>query len=409
MSFRLLFLALLALPLAACDRGGAPAPPPEAEAGGGGAALPPAEPESATGEPAAPATPPASPPATPPAAVPGAQGEPPVIRTGDPSEPASRGRMVVARPFLDLGKVEQEVMPLRYPFRIEGDDPVTVTAMKPSCGCTEAHVEVGGERWPLGRALEPGTEGEVVATFDARRFQHEKQSSVELIGEGANLPLTLRFRADVQPTFQVEPPALRLGRLPGGTPELGAKRWEVRVRARRPFHIQEWKELPRGVQVEELEVKAEEAGGEVHLLEVRLDPDIAVGPLFGNCVAATDLDLDLRFLVQGTIEGPVRFLPAGRIWFGLVDQGQSPTRQLRIQSNREGLELPEPEVLLQGDPVFTVEAAGGEPGRELRWRVRLAADAVPGPHRAMLVVRFPEESGIPEHRVPVDATVRVRR
>ncbi len=80
-----------------------------------------------------------------------------------------------------------------------------------------------------------------------------------------------------------------------------------------------------------------------------------------------------------------------------------------IQANREGLVLPRPQVELQGDGAFLLEEAGGEEGREYRWRIVLSASAPAGPHRTMLVARFPAESGIPEHRVPVDATVRVRR
>ena len=313
---------------------------------------------------------------------------------------------------VDLGDVYQQgTYPLAYPFEVVGG-PVVVSLLEPSCGCTDVHLEVDGRAWPLGRRIPAGSRGVLRAVFESKAFSALKTSRIEVRGSASNLPLTLHLKAMVHPVFQVDPPQALFGEvlwkdLDGeDPPEI-----RLRVTGKDPFHVLRWSWKPDGVEIVELPETEPGPGGRglVRTYVVRLTPEVPVGTLRRAVIGETDLGHRLEFLVHATVLGPVRYLPEQTLYFGAVDQGTTPVRRLRILASDPETPIPRPVVRLAGKEVFEVRLEEEEEGKAYTFHVQLKPGLSLGRQAALLEVRWPEGSGLPDRDIPVVALVRRRR
>ena len=110
----------------------------------------------------------------------------------------SRSRVQFEFLDLDLGVIYQEnTTEIRFPFVVEGPDPVTITGMDASCGCSEVSLEVEGKPYPINTPIKAGAKGAVVGTFNAAQYLNTKTSTIRVMGNAMNLPITLN-NIDVQ-------------------------------------------------------------------------------------------------------------------------------------------------------------------------------------------------------------------
>ncbi|MFQ5750124.1 MAG: DUF1573 domain-containing protein [Planctomycetota bacterium] len=313
----------------------------------------------------------------------------------------SNSLVVFPQPEVDIGNVAQHTQHhLEFPFRIEGEDPVIITKVEPGCGCTEPSLEVGGKEWPLGTPLPAGTEGIISATFNSESFRGLKQVTITVRGNGRNLPDRVLLKSRVFPTYRVAPTPVTFPTVLRGE-ERSA---EVVVQGFDPFEVKSWTRKPPGLEIEETVAAAE--GGRAHRFRVTLKSDASIGRIYGNFLAETSLPIPLEILVVGRVVGPVIFTPDQGIRFGILSRGQGATRSLSIKAYHGSKDIPDPEIAMEGDPVFKARVTRNKAGKDYTIRIQIDAQAGEGSHQGTLSVRFPEDPGLGERRFPVSVVIR---
>jgi hypothetical protein len=343
-----------------------------------------------------------------------------VMEKFDPSSPAASmaavkagatdSRIVLSKNLEALGDVYQHgEFPLEFSFHVEGSQPLVVTQLESSCGCTDAKMEVDGELYVLGDPILPGAQGFVRGTFKSATYSQEKDSKITIRGNGLGMPQVLRVTAVVYPIFELFPKQARFGDVP-----LSALRSEhppsieVQVLPSREFEIQRWLNTPAGISVEDTGRTAVIEGREpeAKIFRITLGPACEQGRLYETAIAETSLDRTLDFVVQANIFGPIRFDPERRLSFGLMNAGQERSRRINLRATLDGVMSPRPTLSVEGADVFRTEIVEKEAGRFYVLRVRVPNDAPLGHHSAVLRASFPEAAGIDSAEWALKAIIR---
>jgi Protein of unknown function (DUF1573) len=83
-----------------------------------------------------------------------------------------------------------------FAFKNDGDRPVTILAIKSSCGCTTATLEK--------RVYQSGETGEIRVSYSPGSETGERQKTVEVLSDDAKLPMiALELRATIEPAFKI--------------------------------------------------------------------------------------------------------------------------------------------------------------------------------------------------------------
>jgi len=321
---------------------------------------------------------------------------------------ASRSRAVFSRTDLDLGTLFQQTeVPISFPFAVEGPDPITITGLDASCGCTGVELEVDGKPWPLKTPIPAGSQGAIKGTFTSAHYLNVKPSTVTVKGNALNLPMALNLKAFIRRHFEVSPSAARFGQLLIQNLRTEPVSQKIRVIGREPFEIRSWKRLPQGVQAKLLpEATMLEDGRQERHLEITLDGQLSAGSFMKSILAETTLDIDLEVQILANVVGPVRFAPEEFLKFGVVSQGTPTKRQVKILASDPSVTLSAPTVEFLGPDVFSYKLVEKQPGVEWVVRFELKADTPIGRHGGRLVIRFPNEDGLAEREIKVSALVR---
>ena len=170
-----------------------------------------------------------------------------------------------------------------------------------------------------------------------------------------------------------------------------------------------------------LAITREEVGLEgirpVDLSPDGLDPPVGVGiesPAEGGetspALGKPRLETEQRVLATtqpaAQVQGPVRYYPSNRLWFGMQDQGQARTMTVRCLAATDSVSLQTPEALFKGSDAFSIQVVEKKPGEEYLARVRLSADASVGRHNGILEIKWPEETGLRTFEIPISSIVR---
>jgi len=117
---------------------------------------------------------------------------------------ASVAQIVVDENDIHFGSVAQgEKVERVFRFTNAGDDQLIIERVKSSCGCTAALLS--------NRDIEPGTTGEVRATFDSTRFQGLVVKTIYLYtNDPAHKVVQLHLRGEVRRELSISPNRLVL-------------------------------------------------------------------------------------------------------------------------------------------------------------------------------------------------------
>lgn len=117
-------------------------------------------------------------------------------------------RLSVAEPEYDFGQIFQgESTQHEFHFTNVGDEPLLVTKVRSSCGCTAALASSS--------RLQPGESGEIQATFDSTRFRGPVTKTIYLYTNDLSQPVAQLFiKGTVREMIKVVPKQLNLGAVP---------------------------------------------------------------------------------------------------------------------------------------------------------------------------------------------------
>jgi hypothetical protein len=337
-------------------------------------------------------------------------GQPSITPVGarDPQAQGSSSRVKFEFLDLDLGIVYQESeVEIRFPFLLEGPDPVTITGMDPSCGCSEVSLEVEGKPYPINTPIKAGSKGAVVGTFNAAQYLNTKTSTIRVLGNALNLPITLNLQAFIRRHFEISPGTVRFGQQMARALLDQPAVQKVKVTGREAFEVKSWKMIPQGVEVKVLEeVQNLEDGRQSRWIELTLTAAVPSGVFMRSVQAETTLGRDLEIHMYANIVGPVQYAPEEFLKFGAVTEGTLTKRQVKILASDPTITLPTPKIEFAGPEYFTWKLVEKEPGREWVIRFDLAAEAPIGRHGGRLTISFPDDDGLASREIKVSAMVR---
>lgn len=124
----------------------------------------------------------------------------------EPPAPVSGAKILFESDTIDFGEVwDYQTLEGRFRFTNVGTEPLVISDVKPSCGCTP--VELARDRF------EPG-EGDFVAVrWDLKGFGHQAKT-IAVTTSSVGEPITmLTVRAEIRPFATFDPTVLRLGDL----------------------------------------------------------------------------------------------------------------------------------------------------------------------------------------------------
>lgn len=339
--------------------------------------------------------------------------EPPLVGPGSKSDLAFDYLEV------DLGGVFQHhTYPIEFPFVVEGPDPVIFTEMATSCGCTEAYtrpdwdLEVEGEKWPLNKPIPAGARGAIAATFDAGRYLKDKASTITVRGNFLSRRITLSVKTFITPVFVMEPNVVQFGSILSGTLREEDPEQVVKVIAMEDFKVTRWKRTPPGVLIEQLDaVEKLEDGRVVHSFRVIAGSEMTEGRMSSSFIAETDLGVELEFMVNAEVLGAVKYAPSSRVAFGIFDQGKAKRRSIKIEATRGAIKLPVPTLEILGDAakVMKVELETVTEEQHYSAKLSIGSDAPAGSYNGVLRITYPEDSGVAQKEIMLNARIRQPR
>lgn len=251
---------------------------------------------------------------------------------------ASGPRARVAEPVFDAGVVAQgDPVPHAFVIRNEGDAPLEIRDVRPTCGCTVAEFDA---------TIPPGGEGRVHAEVETVNFQGPIAKPVTVYtNDTGNPAIQLTIKADVRPLVEVVPDYVRILHVRGDEPE--ATRHMVwfpgsdghRVTGVRSPHPH----LRAAVREAKPEERSPEGPERQWLLVTELDSEAPSGPLAGSLVLGTTHPArpTREIPLTGYVREPLMTTPP------TVDLGRFPAAELR-KGSLSVTNYSDPEVAITG-------------------------------------------------------------
>lgn len=310
--------------------------------------------------------------------------------------------MEVPSKIIDAGVVSQGVtVDAVFELVNEGDAPLVIKAVRPTCGCTVAEFD---------KEIAPGATGKIDTKLDTKDFSGPISKSILVMtNDPQNPTVTLVIKANIRPYVEILPrPLIRFNAVlnepmnqtfivVGADPE---KSLEVRgVDSSVPFIETSVRQL-KG---EELIKGKSKSQYEVTL---SLKEEAPVGPV--NAVLSVNTDIKEAPTVPVKVYGVVRALihvTPSQVQFGSVEAKARPGRNLIVVNNRTDGTRVEITGARVDDPGFDAQVTTIEEGRRYQVTVVVKADADAGSRDATLTLTTTDEV-YPTVTVPVRANLR---
>lgn len=241
---------------------------------------------------------------------------------------AAAPKAVVPEPVKDFGVVARgEKISYDFVIRNEGTAPLTLTDVRPACGCTVASFD---------EAIAPGQQGRVHADVETSTFDGPIAKAISVFtNDPANARIELVVKAHIQPYLDVSPGYARFNYVQGEEIRPITQRlWASDGAA---FQIVAMKPPYNHVKVSQREATAAErkadAAGSQFLIDVIIDPNSPVGQLDNYVEVA--VDHPRQKLVKIPISGFVR--PRQHVTPSSLDMGQVEASALPLSRSAASL------------------------------------------------------------------------
>jgi hypothetical protein len=291
---------------------------------------------------------------------------------------------------VEKGAVEPgEVLHLEWTLRNDGDAPLLIESLDPTCYCTTGKADA--------TAVPPGSSTKIRVTIDPSDFTGAIEKGVEITTNDPQTPTQLvQATMTVRPSIAVVPPELDFGSVPAA----GSRERTVDFKApkERPFQVKAATPGAPYLSVEQEPMQTDDRAG-VRLF-VKVKPGAPAGPFTTMVIVETDDPAKPR------IEVPVRGKGAGGPSFEperLVFQAATPGTAVGTVTVRGGKGL---QVTGVKSTSPALEAtAQPQPDGSVAVRVAVAKDAKPGRITAKLLIGT-SDAAQPELSVPVLGVVK---
>jgi hypothetical protein len=218
--------------------------------------------------------------------------------------PAPRAR--AAELVFDAGAVERgDTVSHAFALRNEGDAPLEIREVRPTCGCTVADFDA---------SIPPGGEGRVTTEVDTSSFQGPIAKSVTVYTNDTENPaIQLTVKADVRALVSVVPDYVRALGVRGGEPV--RTRHTIWFPGSEPHRVTGVRSPLPHLRAEVREAKPEERSPDgperQWLLVTELDAEAPAGPLAGNVVVTTTHPRRPEYLlpITGYVREPLMTMP----------------------------------------------------------------------------------------------------
>jgi hypothetical protein len=317
-------------------------------------------------------------------------------------EAAGGPKLAVPGKIVDLGNVSKGDM-VEAVFKLvnEGNEPLLVKSVRPTCGCTVADYDP---------EILPGAEGQVTAKLDTTDFSGPVSKSILIMtNDSVNPTVTVVIKANVQPHIDVLPrPLIRFNAVTkedmeetviivASDPEREFKITEVESSV--SYLLASYRSLDEGERL---------AGHSASQYEIslKLADDVQVGPVSGRLIIHTDHPdaPSVPIKVYGVVRALLHVTPP-QIQFGSVEAKDRPGRNVIVVSNRTGGVKTQVTGVSVDDPAFSAEVRSIKEGSRYQVTVTIDPEAEPGVYSAQLTVKT-NDPEYPELEVPVRAKIR---
>lgn len=204
-------------------------------------------------------------------------------------------------PVFDFGELDNEQQVERtFVIKNVGDEPLEITDVKTSCGCTVAKLE--------NKTIQPGGEESISATFNLKGKQGIQSKKITIMSNDPEQPnFYLEFKGTALATISIEPKLLNMGRIMDNDTHSAS----LTVASSKEGHT---------FTIEKVEVEQPAAfttsvetvvPGKEYRVIATTNPNMAEGTLNGRITITTD-DPDRRFLnvaVYGHVIGELTLRP----------------------------------------------------------------------------------------------------
>lgn len=226
----------------------------------------------------------------------------------------------VVEPVLDVGQVPVgQPVEAVFEIRNDGDRPLEITEVRPSCGCTVAEYD---------EVIAPGATGRVKARVDTRSIVGANAKAITVYtNDAANPRLQLTVKSDVRPFLSVDPGYARFTSFVQRDQDqtssqlLAAADFQalevVKVESPQPW-------IAVGYREARADERDESAGGKQWRIDVTLSKDAPVGPVADDVVIHTNHPKQpvVELPVSGFVRPMVAVTPPS-VSFGKVDPAES--------------------------------------------------------------------------------------
>lgn len=316
--------------------------------------------------------------------------EQPTPAATDPGAPVAQpdalvgqGRIVFLRDTEDCGTIfDTDMGHVEFKFRNVGGGPLTITSVKPSCGCTVPELDK--------TVFEPDETGTIKVEFDPKNKQGNLSRTIQVFTDSVSTPATtITVRSHVKPIVIIDPHSVvnfaSVEKGQGGTMDLKVQgrftEFEV-TRASTDDPLNFDVEVVKGGEVEVDGEKLYES-----IVRVTLKKDAKPGQLRAEISVRTNDERKPIFSVSAVarVLGDLELSPA-RMTLGRLTVGDEFEREIRVTSRSgkafelTGANMSNPAVHAE----FTVEPV--DPQAKTEWIVRAKGKVVAAAARFNTVV-----------------------
>ena len=310
-------------------------------------------------------------------------------------------KLVVPEKIKNMGTVAQgDVLSVDFELINEGDEPLEVKAVRPTCGCTVADFD---------REMPPGGKGYVKAKLETRDFSGPISKSILIMTNDPQDPtVTVVIKTDVHPYVEILPRALVRFNAVQHEPmnqkitvvagENDPNFKVTGVRSSVDFLSATIRPLPKG---ELLAGKAPQQ----YEVSLEMKDGAPVGPV--NAVLEVETNHPKAKTVPVKVFGVVRAMihvTPSQVQFGSVAAKKKPGRNLILVNNRTGGVPIVVKSAKVNDDAFTAEVVTIEQGKRYQVTITINADASAGPRDSVLTLQTSDPE-FPEITVPVRANI----